>query len=193
VSYTFFGIQVAVKAFFKDDFRSRLHETVARGEAEQSLAEKRQFWKRVTAVLNEAMPVFEYGFWDLIRTDAAEQEFESWCSEIEGSVATEAEEMGAAADEVNRLSADKSFVLVTLAFLVERDSNSDVTLGERCDLPEADWFTRQNLAHLIATVPMLNFANVQADAVYIVPGNDSDGLSDDDLHAEGYEYLTPLT
>lgn len=192
MSYTFFGIQVAVKAFFKDDFRKRLHETVARADAEQSLNEKRAFWKRVTAVLNEAMPVFEYGYWDLIRTDAAEEEFESWCSEIEGSVATEPEEMGAAADEVNRLSADKSFVLVTLAFLLERDSNSDVTLGERCDLPEANWFTRQTFAHLIATVPILNFANVQADAVYIVPGNDTDGLSDDDLHGEGYEYLKPL-
>jgi hypothetical protein len=192
VSYTFFGIQVAVKAFFKDDFRKRLHETVARGDAEQSLNEKRQFWKRVTAVLNEGMPVFEYGFWDLIRTDSAEQEFESWCSEIEGSVATETEEMGTQADEVVRLSADQSYVLVTLAFLVERDSNSDVTLGERCDLPEEQWFTRQTFAHLVATVPMLNFANVQADAVYIVPGNDTDGLSDDDLHGEGYEYLKPL-
>jgi hypothetical protein len=193
LAYTFFGIQVAVKAFFKDDFRKRLHETVARADAEQSLAEKRTFWKRVTAVLNEAMPVFEYGYWDLIREDNAEEEFESWCSEIEGSVATEAEEMGSAADEVNRLSADQSYVLVTLAFLLERDSNSDLTVGERCDLPESDWSTRATYAHLIATVPMLNFANVQADAVYIVPGNDTDGLSDDDLHGEGYEYLKPLS
>jgi hypothetical protein len=193
LAYTFFGIQVAVKAFFKDDFRKRLHETVARADAEQSLAEKRTFWKRVTAVLNEAMPVFEYGHWDLIRENNAEEEFESWCSEIEGSVATEAEEMGSAADEVNRLSADQSYVLVTLAFLLERDSNSDLTVGERCDLPESDWLTRATFAHLIATVPMLNFANVQADAVYIVPGNDADGLSDDDLQGEGYEYLKPLS
>jgi hypothetical protein len=205
VSYTFFGIQVAVKAFFKDDFRARLHQTVARGDAEQSLNEKRQFWKRVTAVLNEGMPVFELGFWDLLRTDNAEQEFESWCAEIEGSVATEPEEMGAAADEAHRLSAEhgvptrvrprgvqQGYVLATLAFLVERDSNSDLTLGERCDLPESAWFTRQTFAHLIATVPMLNFANVQADAIYLVPGNDRDGLSDDDLRGEGYEYLKPL-
>jgi hypothetical protein len=192
VAYTFFGIQVAVKAFFKDDFRARLHQTVARGDAEQSLNEKRQFWKRVTAVLNEGMPVFELGFWDLLRTDNAEQEFESWCAEIEGSVATEPEEMGAAADEAHRLSAQQGYVLVTLAFLLERDSNSDLTLGERCDLPESAWFTRQTFAHLIATVPMLNFANVQADAVYLVPGNDHDGLSDDDLRGEGYEYLKPL-
>jgi hypothetical protein len=192
VSYTFFGVQVAVKAFFKDDFRPRLHQAIARGEEQQSLAEKRVFWKRVTTALNQGMPVFEYGFWDLIRTDAAEAEFETWCAEIEGSTSTVAEEMGEAADEVNRLSADKSYVLVTLAFLLERGSNSDLTLGERCDLPESAWLTRATFAHLIATIPMLNFANVQSDAVYLIPGNDTDGLSDDDLHGEGYEYLEPL-
>lgn len=192
MAYTFFGIQVAVKAFFKDDFRSRLHQTIARGEADQSLNEKRPFWKRVTAVLNEAMPVFERGYWDLIRTDEAEAEFETWCSEIEGSIASEPEEMGFAADEATRVSAERGYVLVTLAFLVERDSNSDLTLGERCDLPEGSWFTRQTFAHLIATIPLLNFTNVQTDAVYLLPGNDTDGLSEDDLAGEGYEYLKPL-
>jgi hypothetical protein len=29
--------------------------------------------------------------------------------------------------------------------------------------------------------------------VYIGPGNDTDGVSDDDLHGEGYEYLKPLS
>jgi hypothetical protein len=192
VAFTFFGIQVAIKAFFKDDFRTRLHQAIDGSDDNMSLNEKRQFWKRITALLNEAMPVFEYGFWDLIRTDAAESEFETWCSEIEGAAATLPEEMGTEADEVHRSSADKSYVLVTLLFLVERDSNSDLTLGEHCDLPESDYFTRGTFAQLIATIPVLNFANVQADAVYLSPGNDTDGLSDDDLRGEGYEYLKPL-
>ena len=158
MSYTFFGIQVAIKAFHKDPLRQRLHEAIAESAERQSLQDKRAFWKRIAAILNEAMPVFEYGFWDLIREDHAETEFETWCSEIEGSVATEQEEMGAAADEVNRLSADKTYVLATLLFLVERDSNSDLTLGERCDLPESAYFTRATFATLMATIPMLNFS-----------------------------------
>jgi hypothetical protein len=192
VAYTFFGIQVAIQAFFKDDLRARLHQAIARGQAEQTLAEKRQFWKGVTAVVNEAMPVFQYGHWDLIRSDEAEAEFESWCSEIEGSLATTADEMGAAPDEAHRTSAEQQHVLCTMAFLLERGSNSDQTLGERCDLPESAWFTRQTFARLVASIPLLNFANVQADAVYVVPGNDTDGLSTDDLTGEGYEYLEPL-
>jgi hypothetical protein len=192
VSYTFFGVQVVITAFHGDLLRTRLHQAIAQAPERQSLQDKRAFWKKVTALLNEAMPVFEMGYWDLIRGGKAEEEFETWTSEIEGSLATEKEELGTAADEVVRLSADKRYVLCTLIVLVAEGSNSDLTLGERCDLPKESWWTRQTFAQLIGSFPLLNFANVEADAVYLVPGSESDGLSTEDLHGGGYEYLHPL-
>ncbi len=193
MDYTFFGVQIAVKAVFRDPLRQQLARVIGESEAQQTLFEKRAFWKRLCAVLNQAMPMFEMAYWDLVRGDKAQPEFETWCSEIEGALATEAEELGSAADEVNRLSANKDYVLVTLAVLVERGSNSDLTLGERCDLPESDYFTRQTLARLVGTFPLLNFINVQADAVYLMPGSEDDGFSQEDLFGGGYEYLKPLT
>jgi hypothetical protein len=41
--------------------------------------------------------------------------------------------------------------------------------------------------------PPLNFVNVQADAVYLMPGGEDDGFSKDDLFGGGYEHLKPLT
>jgi len=193
VDYTFFGVQIAIKAFFKDPLRQQLAKVIADSSAEQTLFEKRAFWKRLCAVLNEAMPVFELGYWDLIRGGKAQEEFETWCSEIEGALATEKEEMGARADEVNRLSANKDYILLTAAVLLERGSNSDLTLGERCELPESDYFTRQTFARLVAGFPLLNFVNVQADAVYLMPGSEDDGFSQEDLLGGGYKYLKPLT
>ena len=192
MDYTFFGIQIAVKAFFKDPLRQQLAKVIAASDAEQTLFEKRAFWKRVGAVLNEAMPVFELGYWDLIRGGKAQEEFETWCSEIEGALATEREELGTGADEVNRLSASKDYILFTAAVLVEQGSNSDLTLGERCDLPESEYFTRQTMSRLVAAFPLLNFVNVQADAVYLMPGSEDDGFSKEDLFGGGYEYLKPL-
>src|SRR5439155_1724562 len=186
---TFFGVQVVIKAFPVDSFRGRLHEIIARSSSEQSLVEKRAFWKRVTAVLDEQVSAFDYGFWDLIRGGRAGDECEEWSSEVEGAVATEKEELGDAPDEINRISADKRYVIATLIFLLEEGSNADMTLGERCDMPESEYFTRTTFGRLIGTIPMLNFANVEADAVYLIPGNDQDGLSDEDVHGGGYEYL----
>ena len=191
MAQTFFGIQVVVRNFVSDPLRRQLHELIAQSQSEQSLTDKRTFWKKVTAVLNEAVPAFELGYWDLI-TENGDEEFESWSSEIEGSLATEAEELGTAPDEVNRISAEKRYVIVTLLFLVEGGTNSDQTLAEHCDIPESEWFTRLTFGKLIAVIPLLNFANVIADAVYMSPGSEEDGLSMEDLHGGGYEYLKML-
>jgi hypothetical protein len=191
IEYSFYAIQVVVKAIRGDALRRQLHDVIAGSLQEQSLADKRTFYKRLVTVLVEAMPVFEKGFWDY-KVDGAQEEFDSWCAEMEGSIATEKEEMGAEADDASRLSSDKDFIVVSLLFLIERGSPADGMLAQRCDLPEKDYFTRHTFAHLLESIPMLSFAHVQADAVYLVPGNEDDGLSFDDLLDEGYNYLKNL-
>jgi len=47
MSKTFFGIQVVVKNFVSDPLRRQLHEIIGPLRCEQSLTEKRAFWKRV--------------------------------------------------------------------------------------------------------------------------------------------------
>ena len=193
-SYTFFGVQVAFQQYRNDTSRSRLHDIIAAGTHEQSLPEKRAFWKKVLAVVSENAPHFRYGYWDFIRGGKADAEFETWSSEIEGGLATESEEMGAAVDEVHRLSAEigsPRLVIVSALFLIDANSNADQTLGERCDLPEADYFKIGTFDRLLKSIPLLNFANVRADAVYVVPGNARDGVTELEVR-EHWAHLKPL-
>lgn len=193
MSYTFFPLQIVIKTYPQDPLRARLHRLIAESPAEASITDKRSFYKNLSALLNEALPFFDRGFWDLIRGPKAEEEFDSWCGEIEGSIATERDELGEAQDEVHRLSTDKDYIIVTLLFLVDEGSRSDEVLGERCNMPEAEYFRRQTFGRLVGTIPVLSFASIKADAVYVIPGNEQDGLSADDLISEGYEYLKMLT
>ncbi len=194
MDYTFLAIQVVIRTYPGDNFRARLHEVLASSPAEQSIADKRIFYKRYTGLLLEQMPHFEMGFWDYIpRPQEAEQEFDKWCSEIEGSMATEREETGETHDEVTRLESRKDYIVTTMVFLLQRGGNADITVAERADIPEHQCNLRSTYAHLLETIPMMSFASVRADAVYLVPGNDDDGFSLDDLHGGGWEYLTPLS
>jgi hypothetical protein len=192
--YSFFGVQVAFKNFHRDPLRRKLHDLLA-GDAgtRQSFADKQRFWKRFSGLLSDAMPVFEYGDWELVRGRNAEDLFTEWSTEIEGSLATEPEEVGVAADEASRVPGGSSFVLVTMMVLVDKGSNADETLGHWCDIPEPAWLTRQTFGRLIGIFPRLNFANVQADAVYLVPGHDRDTLAAEDLVSEDEYGLQPLT
>jgi hypothetical protein len=186
-------MQVAFKNFRNDPLRQKLHGLIESGSGDrQSLGDKQRFWKRFTGLLSEAMPVFEYGDWDLLRGGDAEDTFGEWASEIEAGLATEEEEVAPARDEASRPSTGDAYILVTMMALVDKGSNADETLGVWCDLPEEVWLTRQTFGHLIQVFPRLNFANVQADAVYIVPGSARDGIAGEDLVSDDYG-LQPLT
>jgi hypothetical protein len=194
--FTFFGIQLLVRTGADADLRKRIHQVIAEGGAagEQSLADKRALYKRLTTLLVADVVRFDLGYWDYIADPGhAEREFDEWCSELEGRMATEKEEVGAGVDDVNRLSAKPEYIAVTVCFLLEAGGNSDQTVAERCDLPESDWFKRDTFVRLFETLPMLSFSSVKADAVYLVPGNEEDGLSFDDVHGGGWEYLKQLS
>jgi hypothetical protein len=194
--YTFFGLQVAFKKFHRDPMRQQLHQLLAQeAGSPQSFGEKQRFWKRLTAVVGDAMPTFEYGDWDLVRGGNAEGLFNQWTSEIESNLATEPEEVGAAANEAVRVPvpAAATYVLVTMMVLVDKGSNADQTLGHWCDIPEPAWLTRQTFGRLISIFPRLNFANVQSDAIYVVPGHDRDTLSAEELVSDDDYGLQPLT
>lgn len=190
MKHTFFAVQAAVRDL---SVRAELHSLVAMTPAEQSLAEKRDYYGRITNLLLPHIPSFDFGFWDYIPdASQAEKEFDTWCSEIEKVVG---EGVG---DVVNgggayRSSAGRDYFLFTLAFLLQKDGTSDITVAERCDLAEVDYWNRGTFAHLLATAPMLSYASVRADAFYVIPGANDDALTAEDLRGEGYEYLRVLT
>jgi hypothetical protein len=193
-SFTFFGIQLAYRRYAGDSSRGRLHQIIAGSQEDQTLPDKRAFWKNVVALVKDNVPHFEYGYWDFIRTSKAEGEFETWSSEIEAGLATESEEVGAAPDEVHRLGhtiGDARFVVVSLLFLVDGGTNTDQTLGDRSDLAESDYFKVATFTRLLDSIPLMNFVNVRADAVYVAPGSDKDGISELELR-EGWSHLKPL-
>ena len=88
-SFTFFGIQIAYRRYRDDTSRGRLHHIIAGADEDQTLPDKRAFWKNVVALVKGNLPHFEYGYWDFIRGAKAEGEFETWTSEIEAGLATE--------------------------------------------------------------------------------------------------------
>jgi hypothetical protein len=179
-SHTFFGFQILLRpadAAFHAAVRAAINQGAAAPEL--PLAAKRVQYTHLASLLAGELPRAERGFWDLITTDKAEAEHESWCSEIEKVVQ-------------EPCTGSSLYCIVSVALLVLSGSNSDNTLRERCDLEEAQFFTRDTFLHLVHTLPMLNFASVAADSIYLVPGEAGAGPTEEDLQDEGYQYLRRL-
>jgi hypothetical protein len=185
---TFVGIQVVTQCFGEDALRARLqllmNEERVQGE---TVEEKRRFLKRLVALLLETEPYWTYGYWDYkMGTKDAVSEYQGWVSEIEASIATEEEELGATVDGMNRMEVKRQYVVVTVLFLL------DCAYAPAEVENEDDFFKRPTFHNLVANLAAINPHSIRADATYVVPGNQEDGLSDDDLATEGWSYLRPL-
>ena len=184
----FVGVQVVVQCFGEDTLRARLaalmNEERVQGE---SVEEKRRFLKRLVGLLLEVEPYWTYGYWDYKNgTQKATAEYQGWVSEIEASMATEAEELGAEVDGLHRTSVTRQYVVVTVLFLL------DAPYAPAEVENEDEFFRRTTFHNLIDNLAAINPHSIRADATYVVPGNPEDGLSDDDLATEGWSYLRPL-
>jgi hypothetical protein len=150
--------------------------------------EKRRLLRRFVALLEENELFWTYGYWDYHdERESALAEFNSWASEIEGSMATEEEELDTQVDDLRRTSSRKDYVVVTLAFLLDQPYAPAEAIAH-----EDAYFLKETFSALVQGLTSIDPNAIQADGVYIVPGNAVDGLSEDDLLGPGWEYLRLL-
>jgi hypothetical protein len=185
----FFGIQIAIKCFGDDALRARFARILEEARlADENVQEKRRFLRRFVALLEESELFWSYGYWDYLDDpQASRHEFNTWVDEIERSIATETEELGAEIDNVRRTSSRKEYVVVTLLFLLDAPYEPAAAIAN-----EDDYFLKETFRALVGGLLSLDPNAIQADGAYLVPGSEDDGLSEDDLYSPGWEYLRML-
>jgi hypothetical protein len=185
----FFGLQIAIKCFGEDTLRARCARVLEESRtAAEDVQEKRRFIKRFVALLEESELFWTYGYWEYNNDpEEAETEFTTWMEEIEGSLATEEEELDEEIDNIRRTSNRKDYVVVTLAFLLDVPYDPAENVES-----EDDAYLKETFVSLVQGLTRIDPRTIQADAAYVVPGNEADGLSEDDLYGPGWEYLRML-
>jgi hypothetical protein len=185
----FFGLQIAIKCFGEDTVRARFARVLTEEHAmDEDVQAKRRFLRRFMALLDENELFWTYGYWDYLDDpEAANAEFTSWTNDIENSMAAEDEELGAQVDDVRRTSSRKDYVVVTLAFLLDQPYAPAEAITH-----EDAYFLKETFTALVQGLTSIDPNTIQADGVYVVPGNAADGLSEDDLLGPGWEYLRLL-
>ncbi|MGQ4810491.1 hypothetical protein NKDENANG_03962 [Candidatus Entotheonellaceae bacterium PAL068K] len=185
----FLGLQLAIRCFGEDTLRARFARVLDESRlADDDVQEKRRFLRRFVALLEESELFWSYGYWDYIdEPDEAAQEFDTWVDEIEGSMATEEEEVGDEVDDVLRTSSRKDYVVISLIFLLDEpyDPAAEVESEDHA-------YLKETFVSLVQGLTRLQPRHIQADGAYIVPGNAEDGLSEDDLYGPGWEHLRML-
>jgi len=78
---------------------------------------------------------------------------------------------------------------LTMAFLIVQGSPTDLSLSALCNVPQELLWRRSTFARILNGMGALSFASVKSDVIYVIPGDNGWGLTDEDLTASKFDYL----
>lgn len=153
-----------------------------------SFSEKWDMYRTARALLKANLGEAVKGCWDFFDEDGkAQSDFNMWC---EGLFTEEgARDVPSGTGDPQR---DPRYMTFTMAFLLQANAPSVETLSERCNIPKAKLWKRETFAHLLDQLGHLNFGSVKGDVIYVIPGADEWGLTDEDLRLEKFHYFRDI-
>lgn len=161
-----------------------LHKHIVASPERPSYADKHRFFGDLVRFVKRAEPEFHLGVWDYTNDPAeADREWEEW---TEGTV------RDFSGERPRPVAGERRYMFLTLAFLLERKSETDRALEKKCTVPEARLWQRSTFYRLLEAIPQLDFQRVQSDAVFLCPGNLAHGLTEEELQSGAYSYYRPI-
>jgi hypothetical protein len=192
----FFGAQFALATLSDTQTPRRARELLAEFPSVTKPTDKHEFYKQLCALVADQVQHLEYGYWDyLTDTTEARAEFWEWLQSLQTNIATNSADLetGAFAGlQTERVSADRYYLVLTMCFLLEDAPELAATFATLEAIDEGKYFTKEGFMQILAAVLKIDFSRCERDAVFVMPGNDDDGFSWEDLHGAGWEYLKPI-
>ena len=147
---------------------------------------KWQYYRHIAQVLHDNLHLAERGCWDYFDDpERAQNDFEMWKN---GMLTAE----GARPDQRVLSLSEPRYITFTMAFLLIRNSPSDLMLRRSCDVPQASLWNRAVFARLLQDFGRVSFASVYADVSYLIPRDPPWALTAEDLADPKFHYLRSL-
>lgn len=84
------------------------------------------------------------------------------------------------------------YLTLTMAFLLVQGTLADQQIAARCTIPPGQLWQRWVFERLLQGLPLINFAGVKSDVIYVIPGDDRWALTAQDLAEPKFNYLRPI-
>jgi hypothetical protein len=187
MNHSIFAIELCMRLEAGSPLRAELHQLITNHPAQTSPGRKWQLLRRVTELLVENEHLFELGCWDFFDTDAkALADYDMWSN---GMITEE----GARTEPSWGLDGDEPrFMTFTLALLLAAGTQCERDLAALCEVPEDRLWKKKTFLKILRGLGVVNFAAVKSDVLYLIPGDESWGLTPADLREPKFDYLRPV-
>lgn len=190
VELAFFGVEVVIREHAIPDLRRKLHAAIdSPWDHEPTVDQRAMQYRKLAMLLRHVTPYIDYAYWEYeTRARRAEPDFQQWVGELEHEIAVDLAET---AEEVEdeRVHIEKTYVVLSVAFL----TRFPIPVADEFDDEDPASWRRQTVSQLLDAMTRFHFGGVVADAAFVLPGSDADGLSELDLATEEWEHLRMLS
>lgn len=172
--------------------RQQLRDLIRQHPETATRRDRSLFYRAIGDLLLAELPAAGRGCWDYYDDNLAIDKYDEWCGGLIKEEGVRQQPSITGQQGAYRAASQIRYATFTVAFLMSRGSNVDRMFHNRCQMNEANLWRRDTFAHLIHAVRTMQFAFVQSDVVYMIPNDDTFGLTADDLRADKFKYLREI-
>jgi hypothetical protein len=166
--------------------QSQLRSLVLDDSAEMNYAQKWQRYANAANLLLQRPDLWHRGCWDYWDTEAkANEDFAMWVNGMLTREGSRTSPSGTA----DPYRGEPRYLTFTMAAVIVANTDCDIAISRICNIPEGALWMRATFAHILHGVRYLNFASIEKDTMYLIPGDPGWGLTPADLQAAKFEYL----
>lgn len=187
MKHSIFALEVCLRLPPGGQLRDELKELVVWHPASTTPGSKWQQLRGLTTRLIEHADLFEMGCWDFFDADAkALADYDMWC---QGMITEEGARTEPSGEPTRH---DVRYMTFTISLLLVAGTQCERDLSRLCDIPEPDLWKKETFLRILDGLMQVNFAAVKSDVLYLIPGNESWGLTAEDLKLPKFEYLRQI-
>jgi len=188
-THSIFALELCLQLVPGDPLRPTLQRLIEQHPAWSTPKDKWRLYREVSQLLTSRLGYAISGCWDFFDDDQrALSDFNMWSggmTTLEGARRT-------ASGIADPYRGDHRYMTFTMSLLLQHGTPSERAFSLACNVAEVDLWKRATFARLLNSIGMISFASVKSDVIYLIPRDDTFGLTAEDLRAPKFEYLRPL-
>jgi hypothetical protein len=187
LNHNIFAIELCLRLEPRNSLCEQLRALVVRHPAASTPGLKWQLLRRVSDLLLQNELLFEKGCWDFFEDDGrALRDYEMWSKGM-------TTEEGARKEPSGRPGGlEPRYMTFTIALLLVAGTPCARDVAKLCAIPEGQLWQKASFVRILHGLSRVNFAAVKSDVLYLIPGEESWGLTAEDLQQPKFEYLRDI-
>lgn len=184
-----FAIELCLVLDPATNLQQDLKRLITRKTESVAYQHKWQIYQAASNALLAHRQLWHRGCWDFFEDDTkAQNDFRMWVN----GMLTEEGARKSPSGLSDPYRGQPRYMTFTMACLLVQGSYAERSMAKVCNIHQSMLWHKSTFERVLEGIRWINFVSVEADTMYLIPGDVGWGLTQGDLSEKKFEYLRPI-